>query len=63
MARKEYLFMSAAPSPMGGIRGFGKRGPLEGSGAPVFPDMFALPHPNEAFDADGGLATARSQSA
>ena len=53
---KSIYLMSAAPSPMGGIRGLWQtRIPLEGCGALVFPDMFALPHANEAFDANGEL--------
>jgi chromate reductase len=51
---KSIYLMSTAPSPMGGIRGLWQtRIPLEGCGAFVFPDMFALPHGNTAFD-DGG---------
>jgi NAD(P)H-dependent FMN reductase len=50
------LLLSASPSPMGGIRGLWQtRVPLEGCGALVFPDMFALPHANEAFDEAGKL--------
>lgn len=53
---KSILLMSASPSPMGGIRGLWQtRIPLEGCGALVFPDMFALPHANEAFDEAGRL--------
>jgi NAD(P)H-dependent FMN reductase len=53
--RSIYL-LSASPSPMGGIRGLWQtRIPLEGCGALVFPDMFALANANEAFDAQGGL--------
>ena len=53
--RTVYL-MSAAPSPMGGIRGLWQtRIPLEGCGAIVFPDMFALPHGSTAFDEHGSL--------
>ena len=53
---KSIYLMSASPSPMGGIRGLWQtRIPLEGCGALVFPDMFALPHANEAFDASGQL--------
>ncbi len=48
---KSIYLMSASPSPMGGIRGLWQtRIPLEGCGALVFPDMFALPHANDAFD-------------
>lgn len=53
---KSVYLMSASPSPMGGIRGLWQtRIPLEGCGALVFPDMFALPHANEAFDESGRL--------
>ena len=53
--RSVYL-LSASPSPMGGIRGLWQtRIPLEGCGALVFPDMFALSHANQAFDASGRL--------
>jgi NAD(P)H-dependent FMN reductase len=58
--RAVYL-LSTAPSPMGGIRGLWQtRIPLEGCGAIVFPDMFALPHGNTAFDDRGGLRDAAS---
>jgi hypothetical protein len=41
---------------MGGIRGLWQtRVPLEGCGALVFPDMFALAHADKAFAADGNL--------
>jgi NAD(P)H-dependent FMN reductase len=57
--RSVYL-LSASPSPVGGIRGLWQtRIPLEGCGALVFPDMFALSHANEAFDAAGRLKEAR----
>lgn len=57
--RSVYL-LSASPSPMGGTRGLWQtRIPLEGCGALVFPDMFALSHANEAFDAAGRLKEAR----
>jgi chromate reductase, NAD(P)H dehydrogenase (quinone) len=53
---KSIYLMSASPSPMGGTRGLWQtRIPLEGCGALVFPDMFALPHANEAFDESGRL--------
>lgn len=53
---KSVLLMSASPSPMGGIRGLWQtRIPLEGCGALVFPDMFALPHADAAFDEAGRL--------
>lgn len=56
--RSIYL-MSASPSAMGGIRGLWQtRIPLEGCGALVFPDMFALPHAGEAFDDSGKLRDA-----
>lgn len=59
--RSLYL-LSASPSPMGGIRGLWQtRVPLEGCGALVFPDMFALPHAREAFGEDGRLLEARSE--
>lgn len=51
--------MSASPSPMGGIRGlWHTRVPLEGCGALVFPDMFALAHADKAFDDAGALRDA-----
>lgn len=51
--------MSASPSPMGGIRGLWQtRIPLEGCGAIVFPDMFALAHAHEAFNEAGRLKDA-----
>jgi chromate reductase, NAD(P)H dehydrogenase (quinone) len=51
---KSIYLMSASPSPVGGIRGLWQtRIPLEGCGALVFPDMFALANANPAFD-DGG---------
>src|SRR3990172_4175008 len=53
---KSIYLMSASPSPMGGIRGLWQtRIPLEGCGALVFPDMFALPHADQAFDEQGKL--------
>ena len=53
---KSIYLMSAAPSPMGGIRGLWQtRIPLEGCGALVVPDMFALAHANAAFQDDGTL--------
>ena len=53
---KSVYLMSASPSPIGGIRGLWQtRIPLEGCGALVFPDMFALPYANEAFDDAGRL--------
>jgi chromate reductase len=48
---KSIYLMSASPSAVGGIRGLWQtRIPLEGCGALVFPDMFALPAAHEAFD-------------
>jgi chromate reductase, NAD(P)H dehydrogenase (quinone) len=56
---KSIYLMAAAPSPMGGIRGLWQtRIPLEGCGALVFPDMFALPHAADAFDEAGRLRDA-----
>jgi len=53
--RSIYL-LSASPSPVGGIRGLWQtRIPLEGCGALVFPEMFALPQAHQAFDDQGGL--------
>jgi NAD(P)H-dependent FMN reductase len=53
---KSIYLMSASPSRMGGIRGLWQtRIPLEGCGALVFPDMFALSHADEAFDEAGRL--------
>jgi chromate reductase, NAD(P)H dehydrogenase (quinone) len=53
--RAVYL-MATAPSAVGGVRGLWQtRIPLEGCGAIVFPDMFALPHGNTAFDERGFL--------
>ena len=57
---KSVYLMSASPSPMGGIRGLWQtRIPLEGCGALVFPDMFALPHADTAFDDAGRLGDAQ----
>lgn len=54
---KSIYLMAASPSPMGGIRGLWQtRVPLEGCGALVFPDMFALAHANIAFKPNGMLA-------
>jgi len=56
--RSIYL-VSASPGAIGGIRGLWQtRIPLEGCGALVFPDMFALAHADKAFDADGALTDA-----
>src|SRR5262249_41376384 len=58
--RGRHVFLvSASPGAVGGIRGLWQtRIPLEGCGALVFPDMFAVPHAGEAFAADGSLADA-----
>jgi chromate reductase, NAD(P)H dehydrogenase (quinone) len=57
--RSIYL-MSASPGPIGGIRGLWQtRIPLEGCGALVFPDMFALARAREAFDEGGRLVDGR----
>ena len=59
---KSIYLMSASPSAMGGIRGLWQTHiPLEGCGALVFPDMFALPHANAAFDERGRLTDSRSE--
>jgi NAD(P)H-dependent FMN reductase len=56
---KSVYLLSASPSPMGGIRGLWQtRIPLEGCGALVFPDMFALPQAHEAFTDGGALRDA-----
>ncbi len=53
---KSVLLVSASPSPAGGVRGLWQtRIPLEGCGALVFPDMFALSHADQAFDEHGRL--------
>jgi NAD(P)H-dependent FMN reductase len=53
---KSIYLMSASPSAVGGIRGLWQtRVPLEGCGAIVFPDMFALPHAHNAFTDDERL--------
>jgi len=53
---KSVYLLSASPSPMGGIRGLWQtRIPLEGCGALVFPDMFALAFADKAFDEKGQL--------
>ena len=53
---KSVYLMAASPSAMGGIRGLWQaRVPFEACGALVFPDMFALPHADEAFDARGRI--------
>jgi len=54
--RSIYL-VSASPGAIGGIRGLWQtRIPLEGCGALVFPDMFALAHADKAFADDGSLS-------
>jgi chromate reductase len=56
--RSIYL-VSASPGAIGGIRGLWQtRIPLEGCGALVFPDMFALAHADRAFTDGGQLADA-----
>lgn len=56
---KSIYLMSASPTAMGGIRGLWQtRVPLEGCGAMVFPDMFALTHADQAFDGNGGIRDA-----
>ena len=56
--RSIYL-VSTSPGTIGGIRGLWQtRIPLEGCGALVFPDMFALPQGDRAFSDDGKLADA-----
>lgn len=53
---KSVLLLAASPSEMGGIRGLWQtRIPLEGCGALVFPDMFALAAAHRAFDEAGNL--------
>src|SRR5215510_5125863 len=53
------LLLSASPSMAGGNRGlWALRVPLEHLGARVYPDMFSLAQANQAFDADGKLASA-----
>jgi NAD(P)H-dependent FMN reductase len=56
---KSIYLLSASPSPMGGIRGLWQtRIPLEGCGALVFPDMFALANAQAAFAPNGELVDA-----
>jgi chromate reductase len=53
---KSGYLMAASPSVIGGIRGLWQtRIPLEGCGALIFPDMFALPSAHEAFTPHGQL--------
>lgn len=55
-AARKILLMSASPAGPGGIRGLWHlRVPLEGCGAFVFPDMFALGNAYNAFDPNGNL--------
>jgi chromate reductase, NAD(P)H dehydrogenase (quinone) len=52
------LLLSASPSMIGGNRGlWALRVPLEHLGARVFPDMFSLAQAQQAFGADGKLAS------
>jgi chromate reductase, NAD(P)H dehydrogenase (quinone) len=56
---KSMYLLSASPGAVGGIRGLWQtRIPFEGCGALVFPDMFALPHADKAFDDAGRLRDA-----
>ena len=56
--RSVYL-VSTSPGAIGGIRGLWQtRIPLEGCGALLFPDMFALAHGDRAFSPDGKLVDA-----
>jgi hypothetical protein len=51
------LLLSASPSLVGGNRGlWALRIPLEHLGARVFPDMFSLAQPHQAFDSEGRIA-------
>jgi chromate reductase len=53
---KSIYLLSASPSAAGGARGLWQtRIPLEGCGALVFPDMFALAQADKAFAPDGTL--------
>ena len=53
------LLLSASPSMVGGNRGlWSLRVPLEHLGARVFPDMYSLAQAHQAFDANGGIASA-----
>ena len=53
---KSALLLSASTGPIGGIRGLWQlRIPLEGLGMHVHPDMYIVPHGNDAFTPDGGL--------
>lgn len=52
------LLLSASPSMVGGNRGlWSLRVPLEHLGARVYPDMFSLAQAQQAFNADGGIAS------
>jgi chromate reductase, NAD(P)H dehydrogenase (quinone) len=58
---KPGLLLSASPSLVGGNRGlWAIRVPLEGTGAPLFPDMFSLPSAHQAFDEAGALKDAKT---
>jgi NAD(P)H-dependent FMN reductase len=59
---KSALLLSASNGQIGGIRGLWQlRIPLEGLGVLVYPDMYALPWADKAFDADGRLSDAERQ--
>lgn len=54
---KSCLLMAASNGQFGGIRGLWQlRIPLEGLGVVVYPDMYALPWGEKAFDGTGRLA-------
>jgi chromate reductase, NAD(P)H dehydrogenase (quinone) len=56
---KSGLLLSASNGQIGGIRGLWQlRIPLEGLGVLVYPDMYALPWAEKAFDVDGRLTDA-----
>jgi NAD(P)H-dependent FMN reductase len=57
---KPGLLLSASPSLVGGNRGlWAIRVPLEGTGAPLYPDMYSLAAAHEAFDEMGALKDAK----
>jgi chromate reductase, NAD(P)H dehydrogenase (quinone) len=59
---KHGLLLSASPSMAGGNRGlWALRVPFEHLGARIYPDMFSLAQAHQAFDADGGIASAQLQ--
>jgi chromate reductase len=59
---KSGLLLSASNGQIGGIRGLWQlRIPLEGLGVLVYPDMYALPWAEKAFDVDGRLTDAERQ--